>query len=187
MPVANRLKLLEWSEESDRFILEDDYDSELRYIGKPIPSLQGLHPDGNVIYLGTFSKVLSPALRISYMVLPQSLLADYRQNFQGYFCPVSQLEQRTLAKFIAEGHWERHIRRMRNLYKKKHDAMLAAIKKHFGDRVQIEGQGAGLHLVLQLRNPACKEAELLRKGQKMRLICSRSHGPALPKKVPLQG
>ena len=73
MPVANRLKLLEWSEHGERFILEDDYDSELRYIGKPIPSLQGLRPGGRVIYLGTFSKVLSPALRISYLVLPQTL------------------------------------------------------------------------------------------------------------------
>ncbi len=165
MPVANRLELLEWSETGERFILEDDYDSELRYTGKPIPSLQGLRPDGNIIYLGTFSKVLSPALRISYMVLPQSLLATYRRTFQGYFCPVSQLEQRTLSKFMAHGHWERHIRRVRSTYKKKHDAMLTAIHEHFGSLAQIDGQGAGLHLMLKLHNPICSEAELLSKAQ----------------------
>lgn len=164
MPIANRLRLLEWSEIGEHFILEDDYDSELRYIGKPIPSLQGLRPDGNVIYFGTFSKVLSPALRISYMVLPQSLLPSYRHSFQGYFCPVSQLEQRILAKFIAEGHWERHIRRMRNIYKKKHDATATAIRKHFNDRAQIEGQGAGLHLIVKLLGSACKEEELIAKA-----------------------
>jgi len=164
MPIANRLRLLEWSEIGERFILEDDYDSELRYIGKPIPSLQGLRPGGNVIYFGTFSKVLSPALRISYMVLPKPLLSSYRNSFQGYFCPVSQLEQRTLAKFIAEGHWERHIRRMRNIYKKKHDAMVTAIQKHFNDRVQLEGQGAGLHLIVKLLGPARKEEELIAKA-----------------------
>lgn len=166
MPVANRLKLIEWAETGEKFILEDDYDSELRYSGKPIPSLQGLRPRGNIVYLGTFSKVLSPALRVSYLVLPHSLLATYRRLFQNYFSTVSHLEQRTLAKFMEQGHWDRHIRRMRGLYKKKHDTMLRAIHKYFGTLALIVGQGAGLHVVLQLPEATCGEAEIIHRAQK---------------------
>ena len=162
MPVANRLNLIEWAEAGDNFILEDDYDSELRYSSKPIPSLQGLRPHGNIIYMGTFSKVLSPALRVSYLVLPRSLLATYRRIFQDYFSSVSQLEQRTLAKFMEQGYWERHIRRMRSIYKKKHDTMLRAINEQFGTLAVVDGQGAGLHVVLQLPGTACGEAEIIR-------------------------
>ncbi len=165
MPVAKRLKLIEWAEAGEKFILEDDYDSELRYSGKPIPSLQGLRPHGNIIYLGTFSKVLSPALRISYMVLPRSLLADYRSLFQYYFSSVSQLEQRTLTKFMEQGYWDRQIRRMRGIYKKKHDKMLWAIDKNFGPLAVIDGQGAGLHVVLQLPHATCAEAEIIRQAE----------------------
>ncbi len=165
MPVANRLKLIEWAQSSGSFIIEDDYDSELRYQGKPIPSLQGLRPGGNIIYLGTFSKILSPALRVSYLVLPRSLLSDYRRMFQDYCASVSLLEQITLAKFMELGHWERHIRRMRTIYKKKHDALLQAVEHHFGPRVEIMGQGAGLHVVLQLLANNLDETELIGKAQ----------------------
>ncbi|WP_020678013.1 PLP-dependent aminotransferase family protein [Geopsychrobacter electrodiphilus] len=165
MPVANRLRLIEWAEAGGNFILEDDYDSELRYSGKPIPSLQGLRPSGNIIYLGTFSKVLSPALRISYLVLPQSLLATYRSLFQTFFSSVSQLEQRTLTKFMEEGHWVRHIRRMRSINKKKHDSMLLAVNKHFGSLAEIVGQGAGLHIVLQLPGTSFSEKEIIRRTE----------------------
>jgi GntR family transcriptional regulator / MocR family aminotransferase len=165
MPVANRLKLIEWSETSDGFILEDDYDSELRYHGKPIPSLQGLRPRGNILYLGSFSKILSPALRMSYLVLPHALLPDYRRVCRDYFCPVSLLEQRTLTEFMEKGHWERHVRRMRILYKKKHDALLQAVERHFGARAAVLGQGAGLHVVLQLAGEVRGEGELIRKAR----------------------
>jgi GntR family transcriptional regulator / MocR family aminotransferase len=165
MPVANRLKLIEWAEAGENFILEDDYDSELRYSGKPIPSLQGLRPHGNIIYLGTFSKILSPALRVSYLVLPRSLLATYHRLFQYYFSSVSQLEQRTLAKFMEQGHWDRHIRRMRGIYKKKHDTILKAINEHFGPLAFIVGQGAGLHVVLQLHGATCGEAKIITRAQ----------------------
>jgi len=165
MPVANRLLLIEWAEAGERFLLEDDYDSELRYSGKPIPSLQGLRPQGNIIYLGTFSKVLSPALRVSYLVLPRSLLASYRRLFQDYFSSVSQLEQRTLAKFMEQGHWDRHIRRMRGIYRKKHDAMLWAINEHFGGLASVVGQGAGLHVVVKLSGATCGEAEIISRAQ----------------------
>ena len=168
MPVANRLALIEWAESGGKLIIEDDYDSELRYYGKPIPSLQGLRPSGNIIYLGTFSKILSPALRVSYLVLPHSLLATYRRVFQDYFATVSLLEQKTLTKFMEQGHWNRHIRRMRTLYKKKHDTLLRAVERHFGTRAVAIGQGAGLHVVLQLSGDSPGETEIidraLRKG-----------------------
>lgn len=165
MPVANRLKLIDWAESGGNLIIEDDYDSELRYHGKPIPSLQGLRPEGNIVYLGTFSKVLSPALRLSYLVLPRTLLAGYRREYRDYFSSVPLLEQRTMAKFMEEGHWSRHVRRMRIIYQKKHDTLLKAIERHFGDRARVIGAGAGLHVVLELtaRNPG--EAEIIRRAQ----------------------
>lgn len=168
MPVANRLSLIEWAESGGKLIIEDDYDSELRYHGKPIPSLQGLRPSGNIIYLGTFSKVLSPALRVSYLVLPHSLLAAYRLVFRDYFATVSLLEQKVLTKFMEQGHWNRHIRRMRTVYQKKHDTLLRAVECHFGTRAVVVGQGAGLHVVLQLSGDTPGEVEIidraLRKG-----------------------
>jgi len=165
MPIANRLKLIEWAESGGNLIIEDDYDSELRYHGKPIPSLQGLRPDGNIIYLGTFSKILSPALRLSYLVLPRSLLATYRGLYQDYFSTVSLLEQRTMAKFMEQGHWVRHVRRMRIIYQKKHDTLLQAIEHHFGSKATVIGQGAGLHVVLQLRAGNSGEAGIIHRAE----------------------
>uniref|UniRef100_A0A831UES1 PLP-dependent aminotransferase family protein n=1 Tax=Geobacter metallireducens TaxID=28232 RepID=A0A831UES1_GEOME len=166
MPIANRLKLIEWAESGDNLIIEDDYDSELRYHGKPIPALQGLRPDGNIIYMGTFSKVLSPALRLSYMVLPRPLLARFRGVYGDYFSTVPLLEQRTMAKFMEQGHWERHIRRMRILYQKKHDALLRSIERHFGGKAAVTGQGAGLHVVLQLLGQNPGESEIIRRAER---------------------
>ncbi len=161
MPVANRLALIEWAESDGRFIIEDDYDSELRYHGKPIPSLQGLRPNGNIIYAGTFSKILSPALRLSYLVLPYPLVAKYRHLYRDYFSTVPLLEQRTMATFMEQGHWERHIRRMRIIYKKKHDTLLRAVEHNFGTHATVVGQGAGLHVVLILPETSHSEAEIL--------------------------
>lgn len=161
MPVANRLSLIEWAEAGGKYILEDDYDSELRYQGKPFPSLQGLRPGGNIIYLGTFSKILSPTLRISYLVLPKALLSRYRNMFKDYFSTVPLLEQLTLSKFMSLGHWERHIRHMRTFYKKKHDTFISCIKNHFGDRAEIIGRGAGLHVVVQFQGAVMSESELI--------------------------
>jgi GntR family transcriptional regulator/MocR family aminotransferase len=165
MPVAKRLALIEWAETGGRYIIEDDYDSELRYHGKPIPSLQGLRPTGNIIYSGTFSKILSPALRLCYMVLPYSLLATYRHIYRTYFPSVSLLEQRTMSTFMEQGHWERHIRRMRMIYKKKHDILLQSVETHFGTRAVVIGQGAGLHVVLLLPHTLQSEADILGRAQ----------------------
>lgn len=164
MPIANRLNLIDWAESGKNLIIEDDYDSELRYHGKPIPSLQGLRPDGNIIYMGTFSKVLSPALRLSYMVLPRSLLAAFHVLYRDYFSSVSLMEQKIMAKFMEQGYWERHVRRMRITYQKKHDAMLKAIEQYFGNRATVVGQGAGLHVVLQLRDENPGETGIIRRA-----------------------
>jgi GntR family transcriptional regulator/MocR family aminotransferase len=166
MPIANRLNLIEWAESGGNLIIEDDYDSELRYSSKPIPSMQGLWPDGNIIYLGTFSKILSPALRLSYMVLSRSLLAPFRALYNLYFSTVSLLEQKTMAKFMEQGYWERHVRRMRIIYKKKHNALLKALERYFDRRATVVGQGAGLHVVLQLRDENPGEAEIIRRAER---------------------
>lgn len=167
MPVANRLALIEWAESGGNFIIEDDYDSELRYLGNPIPSLQGLRPTGNIIYSGTFSKILSPVLRLSYLVLPYSLLGTYRQRYGSYNCSVSLVEQRAMTRFMEQGHWERHIRRMRTVYKKKHDILLRCVEASFGKRAEVIGQGAGLHVVIRLSGTSLSEAEIMDKGRQM--------------------
>ena len=165
MSVANRLKLIDWAETVGGVIIEDDYDSELRYLGKPIPALQGLHPQGNIIYVGTFSKVLSPALRVSYMVLPYPILAIYHKLFSEYSTNVSLLEQRTLQKLMQQGYWERHLRKMRTVYKKKHDALIQSIHHYFGAQANIIGYGAGLHVVLELVGNSLTEEELINRAQ----------------------
>lgn len=161
MPMENRLRLINWAETAGGVIVEDDYDSELRYHGKPIPALQGLHPQGNIVYIGTFSKVLSPALRVSYMVLPYPFLSKYNRLFRNYATTVSLLEQRTLYQFMKQGYWERHLRKMRTIYKRKYDVLIASIDRYFGCRVKIIGQGAGLHIVLELVDSTLDEKELI--------------------------
>lgn len=164
MPIANRLALIDWAESGGHLIIEDDYDSELRYHGKPIPSLQGLRPDGPIVYLGTFSKILSPALRLSYMVLPRSLLGVFHDHYRDYFSTVSLMEQKTMASFMAQGYWERHVRRMRIICQNKHDAMVGAIERYFGTGARVVGQGAGLHVVVQLWDENPGEAEIIRRA-----------------------
>lgn len=156
MPLHERLKLLEWAARRKMWIIEDDYDSELRYNGRPIPSLQGLDTAGNVIYIGTFSKILFPALRIAYVVLPSPVLArQFRMaksllDRQG---PVT--EQAILADFISNGHLPRHLRRMRTLYKQRQDELIHLLRAHLPEHIAVEGHDAGMHVtawLLQHRN-----------------------------------
>lgn len=152
MPVSRRIQLLSWaSEQTERYIVEDDYDSEFRYSGKPIPSLQGLDQQGKVIYLGAFSKSLSPALRISYMVLPKPLIRRYEERLQFYICPVPTVDQKILQIFIDKGHFERHLNRMRNLYKQKREALVEALHEKL-PTLEIEGDSAGLHFIVRVHN-----------------------------------
>ncbi len=148
MPVRRRNALLKWAaDEEERYILEDDYDSEFRYQGKPIPSLQGSDHHGKVIYMGTFSKAIAPAIRISYMVLPKKLLEVYEDSLSFFSCTVSRIDQTVLGGFLKEGHFERHLNRMRAIYKGKVTGLLSELKI-FGDDVIISGASAGLHVLI---------------------------------------
>lgn len=149
MPVARRQALLSWASEVDhRYLIEDDYDSEFRYDGRPIPALQSLDVRERVVYMNTFTKSLAPSLRIGYMVLPPHLLERYQSEFLFYSSTVPSFEQYTLARFLSRGHFERHIRRMRTIYRTRRDALLSAAKAtgltQFGS---FSGAEAGLHLL----------------------------------------
>ncbi len=148
MPIPNRQKLLEWSKKVNGLIVEDDYDSELTYYNRPIPCLQGLDNYDRVVYLGTFAKALSPALRVSYMVLPKHLLPRYEKLLDSYFSKVSISTQKTLALFMKDGYYDKHIRKMRTLNKKKHDLLKSLLKTHLGDTMKIEAEGAGLSILI---------------------------------------
>jgi len=150
LSVAKRMQLLEWAHETKAYIIEDDYDSELRYYTNPIPSLQSLDQHKRVIYTGTFSKALSPAIRIAYIILPYELLTRYHEYYQLYGSQVSPLHQLALADFMANGYFERNINRLRTLYAKKQDALKTAITEIFGDKIRVSGDGAGLHLLLDI-------------------------------------
>ncbi len=153
MPVKRRYELLKWAQEADtpRYIIEDDYDSEFRLTGRPIPPLFGMD-SSHVIYMNTFTKSLTSTIRISYMVLPDELAARYRERLSFYSCTVSNFEQLTLAAFISEGYFEKHINRMRTAYRRKRDCILDAIKKSPLDSVsEIKEEDAGLHFIINLK------------------------------------
>ncbi|MCI5910223.1 MAG: PLP-dependent aminotransferase family protein [Oscillospiraceae bacterium] len=149
--IGKRYALLEWASKSpDRYIIEDDYDSEFRLSGKPISSLYGIDVIDKVIYMNTFSKSLASTIRISYMVLPKSLMKRFHERLGFFSCPVSTFEQHTLARFISEGYFERHINRMRRHYKKRKEELFEDMKKYdiFENSV-ISGENSGLHCVVK--------------------------------------
>lgn len=150
--VGTRYKLLEWANENKtRYIIEDDYDSEFRLVGKPIPALLGIDTNEKVIYMNSFSKSLSSTIRISYMVLPVHLMEKYNETLSFYSCTVSAFEQATLAKFISEGYFEKHINRMRNYYRKLRDTLLNAIRKSpLNSNCTILEENSGLHFLLKI-------------------------------------
>lgn len=148
LPILKRTKLLQWAADTGAFIIEDDYDSEFRYLGQPIPSLKSLDKRERVIYLGTFSKAFLPAARVSYLVLPEQLLGQAESCL--YNQGVSQLIQMALYLFMKDGHFARHIRKSRKVYHDKHHRLLQAIKSHFGNHAKVIGNKAGLHLLLEL-------------------------------------
>lgn len=152
MPISRRMDLLKWAEEKNGYIIEDDYDGEYRYKGKPIPALQGLSANENVIYLGTFSKSLIPSIRIGYMVLPTLLLKKYQEHFTLYKQTVSRIHQDTLYRFMKEGYWQTHLNKMRTLYRKKQAALMLAITQYLGANVTVIGEKSGLHIVLNVKN-----------------------------------
>lgn len=152
MPLPRRMELLKWaSEKPGRYIVEDDYDSEFRYSGKPIPPLKNFDMEDTVIYIGSFSKSIFPGLRISYMVLPGNLMDEFLDRLVFFQCPVPVISQKLLASFFEGGYFERHLNRMRKKYKKKREILVKACNREFPEGV-IKGEDAGLHLLLELED-----------------------------------
>lgn len=153
MPISKRMELLSWAQKYQGYIIEDDYDSEMSYYNRPIPSLQGLDTHGKVVYVGTFSKSLSPSLRVGYMVLPEALLPIYDTYYDKSFPNVDLMTQKTLEKFMEEGHWERHLRKIRTLNKQKHHLLKDLLLKHLSKHMNIICEGGGLSIVIY---PTCE-------------------------------
>lgn len=169
MPVSRRYELLGWVAKSNsHYIIEDDYDSELRLGGQPIPTMQSIDVSDRVIYMNTFTKTLASTVRISYMILPPPLLEQFYERLSFYSCSVSNFEQYTLGKFIEEGFFEKHINRLRNHYHKKRDILLGAIREsRLGDLVHISGEEAGVHFLMEIQTE--KEEEEF-------LTCAQTQG-----------
>ena len=147
MSLARRLELLDWAAQEEAWILEDDYDSEYRYNGKPLAALQGIDRNGRVVYMGTFSKVLFPAMRLGYMVVPPALVDVFRRAKEYSDRGNSILEQATLSAFLEEGGLERHLRRMRVLYQERQEALVYWSGKIIGDALRVNPSDTGLHAV----------------------------------------
>lgn len=152
MPLKRRMELLRWADENQTYIIEDDYDSELRLGGKPIPTLQSIDVSDKVIYMNTFTKTLSSTVRISYMVLPASLTELFYKKLSFYSCTVSNFEQYTLARFMESGSFEKHINRLRNYYQNKRDAILEIFKTAPLDQyITIKEEDSGVHFMMKLK------------------------------------
>lgn len=173
-PITKRYELLGWAAKSEnRYIIEDDYDSEFRLSGKPIPSLQSIDISEKVIYINTFTKTLTPTIRISYMVLPKPLLELFNLKLSFYSCTVSNFEQYTLARFIEDGHFEKHINRMRIFYKKQRNFLIDAINSsELSNLVKIHEADAGLHFLMEVKTRLSDE-ELIKKARKngLKIVC----------------
>ncbi|MCR5634077.1 MAG: PLP-dependent aminotransferase family protein [Lachnospiraceae bacterium] len=151
MPARRRHSIIDFAKKNNCYIIEDDYDSEFRYHGKPIPAMASLDTE-HVIYMNTFSKTLAPSVRIAYMVLPEKLSGMYDEKLGFMTCPVSGMEQYTLNQFIAGGYFDRHINRMRNYYRKHRDDILNCLKgSELGKHINIHEENAGLHFLIEIR------------------------------------
>lgn len=182
MPIGRRQELLAWAGEAEgRYIIEDDYDSEFRFTGRPLPTLQSIDAGGRVIYTNTFSKSLAPSIRISYMVLPPALMARFRSELSFYSCTVTSFEQYTLARFLSEGHFERHINRMKKYYRVERDAVISAIgRSPLAERAEILEQDAGLHFLLRVRtgkSDAALSREAAEAGLRLSFLSEYENAP----------
>lgn len=159
MPAGRRYQLLEWAKTNDSIIIEDDYDSELRYFGKPVPALQSLDSTDSVVYLGSFSSTLFPAIKISYMVLPPAIIGIFDQIRGRYTQTCSKAEQLTLALFMEKGFYNTGIKKLRNLYSQKLQASLLALSRYGHGKVKAVDTQSGINLILRIRSS--KNAEEL--------------------------
>lgn len=166
-PIRRRQELLRWAEETGGFVIEDDYDSELRFTGRPIPPLQSIDGGGRVAYLNTFSQTIAPSMRVGFLVLPPRLLEQYRRELDFYSCTVPATEQFILTRFLEGGYYEQHLARMRTEYRLRRAAVLEAFRRSaFAGRVHIAEQGAGLHFLLRL-DTARSDGELDTRARKL--------------------
>lgn len=163
LPLVRRLALLEWARRQEALIFEDDYDSELRYDGRPLNALQGLDESGHVVYLGTFSKVLFPALRLGYVVLPTALISPFTRTLALVDRGAPTLTQAAVADFISEGHFERHLRHLRFAYGQRRQALVDALDETLVGEVAFSRVPAGLHIMIHL-HPACDEAQVINRA-----------------------
>lgn len=154
LPIADRVELLNrLADTPGKYLVEDDYDSEFRYKGQPVPAMKSMDRADRVVYMGSFSKALSPAFRISYMILPSELSKRYHEEIRDLSCPVSVPVQHMVGRFISEGHFERHLNRMRSVYRKRREALIEAVRTESRadvPEVHITGADAGLHVLLHL-------------------------------------
>lgn len=174
MPIARRQELLKWASLSEsRYVIEDDYDSEFRFSGRPIQNLLSIDESEKVIYINTFSKSLAPSIRISYMVLPPHLLEKYKSVMGFYSCTVASFEQYTLAKFITGGYFEQHISRMKNYYRRKRDSVISCFENSpFAEKITIFEENAGLHFLLKITTVLSDEEIIdLAKKESILLSC----------------
>ncbi|WP_363347580.1 PLP-dependent aminotransferase family protein [Methylocystis echinoides] len=179
MSLQRRIELLSWATQYDAYIMEDDYDSDFRFVGSPLTALKGLDRNERVIYLGTFSKCMGPGLRLGYVVAPRRLVESFRRMKMLMNNGQSWLEQAAMADFMASGEFGRHLRRIRQLYRERRDALLGALHKHFGE-CEVYGEQAGMHLVWKLPEgfPSAEEVEA--KGLAAGVgVCSLATGSAL--------
>ena len=161
MPIQRRIELLNWSNRSvGRYIIEDDYDSEFRFQGKPIPALQGFYENDHVIYMNTFAKTLAPSFRMSYMVLPNNLLSRYQKIVSYHGCTVPNFEQFIMYKFMHGGFFERHINRMRNQYRQKLEMILKITANH--PDIKLKGYDSGLHFLMEVDTKETEESLIKR-------------------------
>lgn len=164
MPIDKRLEVLNWAKERDGLILEDDYDCLIRYESRPIPALQGLDNTGHVIYFGSFSKILLPSIRISYMILPQPILKLYASSKSLFSQSSSKMEQLALARFMEEGYLEKHLRKIKKIYYRKNELIVKFIKENARGKINILGHDSGLHMMFEINtnkevNEILKDAE----------------------------
>lgn len=170
MSAPRKTSILNWAyEKANRFIIEDDYDSDFRYKGRPIPALASMDNSGRIIYMGTFSRTLTPSMRISYMVLPVGLAEKYRQLFSYWTCSVSRIEQQVLSIFLNEGYFERHVSRAKKICRVRRDKLLSLLKKAFPS-IEVQGEEAGLHFIVSVKSLGLgSETEIIKKARAVKL------------------
>ncbi|WP_340021232.1 PLP-dependent aminotransferase family protein [Paenibacillus sp. FSL K6-1096] len=176
MSLSERLQLIQWAENNDGIIIEDDYDCEFRYDSQPVSAMQSIDDYGRIIYLGTFSKILIPGLRLNFMVLPKRLLSSYHKVYGEYPTAISWLSQKVMYFYMNDGSFDKHIRRARYVYKEKYITLLSACKELLGDQVDIIGSDAGLHILLRINRAASQEELINRAAQKnVRVYSTREY------------